>query len=566
MGDKAEIAGVLAAKFQAVFPHLDERQRRLVMGAEARSLGHGGIRLVARAAGVREGTVSLGVGELDSGEEPLGRVRRPGGGRKRAADLDPGLLPALLALVEPDERGDPMSPLRWTTKSTRRLAAELAAQGHEVSADTVGSLLKGEGFSLQGNAKTVEGNQHPDRDAQFRYINEQVKDYQGTADPVISVDTKKKELVGEFSNAGRQWRPKGSPAATLVHDFPDDAVGKAVPYGIYDVTANAGWVSVGTDHDTAAFAVESVRRWWKAAGQQEYPLARRLLVTADAGGSNGYRTRAWKAGLAALAVETGLEVTVCHFPPGTSKWNKVEHRLFSHITMNWRGRPLASHEVVVNTIAATTTRTGLKVRAELDTSQYATGVQVTDAQMKALPLERHGWHGDWNYTLRPREYEKPASDPDPFDQPSPDLAWLCHPALTGLAATEWDALIATLMTLHDEQRETALDKRRGHRPRIKAGEGTGRRPVLTLADRLLAAILHYRLGLQQVAVAALFRVRPETINKRIRDIRQILDQAGHAIQPAPERLASLDDLYKYATTVGITRHEDQDSVLFSGKP
>jgi len=552
MGDEEAMAGTLADKFRVIFPHLDERQRRLLMGAEARVLGHGGIRLVARAAGVREATVSLGVAELEAGEEPLGRARRPGGGRKRAADLDPGLLPALLALVEPDERGDPMSPLRWTTKSTRSLADELARQGHKVSADTVGDLLRGEGFSLQGNAKTIEGQRHPDRDAQFRYINEQVKDHQGTADPVISVDTKKKELVGEFSNAGRQWRPKGQPTATRTHDFPDAGVGKAVPYGIYDLTGNFGWVNVGTDHDTAAFAVESVRRWWKAAGQEQYPLARRLLVTADAGGSNGYRTRAWKAELAALALETGLEVTVCHFPPGTSKWNKVEHRLFSHITMNWRGRPLASHEVVVNTIAATTTRTGLRVRAELDDGEYPTGVQVTDAQMKALPLERHDWHGDWNYTLHPRDYDKPSSTPDPFDQPSPDLAWLCHPALTGLPPAEWDALIAGLTALHDQQRETALDKRRGNRPRIKAGEGTGRRPVLTLADRLLATVLHYRLGLPQVAIAALFGVRPETVNKRIRDIRQLLDQAGHPIQPGPHHLASLDDLHQLARSTGIT--------------
>jgi hypothetical protein len=551
MGDLGETGRVLAAKFAVIFPHLDERQRRLLMGAEARALGHGGIRLVARAAGVREATVSLGVDELEAGAEPLGRARRPGGGRKRAADLDPGLLPALLALVEPDERGDPMSPLRWTTKATRSLAAELTAQGRKVSAGTVGDLLRAEGFSLQANSKTVEGKQHPDRDGQFRYISEQVKAHQGTADPVISVDTKKKELVGEFSNAGRQWRPKGRPAATLVHDFPDDAVGKAVPYGIYDITANAGWVSVGTDHDTAAFAVESVRRWWKSAGQEQYPLARRLLVTADAGGSNGYRTRAWKAGLAALALETGLEVTVCHFPPGTSKWNKVEHRLFSHITMNWRGRPLTSHEVVVNTIAATTTRAGLRVRAELDDGEYATGLQVSDAQMKALPLERHDWHGDWNYTLHPRQYDRPSSVPDPFDLPSPDLAWLCHPALTGLAPAEWDALTAGLVTLHDQQRETALDKRRGNRPRIKAGEGTGRRPVLTLADRLLAAILHYRLGLPQVAIAALSGVRPETVNKRIRDIRQLLDQAGRPIQPGPHCLASLDDLYTLARSTGI---------------
>ena len=322
MGDAEETRQILAAKFQAVFPHLDERQRRLLMGAEARSLGHGGIRLVARAAGVREATVSLGAAELDSGAEPLGRVRRPGGGRKRAADLDPGLLPALLALVEPDERGDPMSPLRWTVKSTRNLAGELTRQGRKVSADTVGDLLRAEGFSLQGNAKTLEGQRHPDRDAQFSYINEQVKEHQDAADPVISVDTKKKELVGQFAGAGKEWRPGGQPVLVNSHDFPQDSAGRAVPYGIYDIAGNAGWVSVGTDHDTAAFAVESVRRWWQARGSRDYPEARRLLITADAGGSNGYRTRAWKAELAALAVETGLEITVCHFPPGTSKWNK----------------------------------------------------------------------------------------------------------------------------------------------------------------------------------------------------------------------------------------------------
>ena len=550
MGATEETRQILAAKFQAIFPHLDERQRRLLMGAEARSLGHGGIRLVARAAGVREATVSLGAAELDSGAEPLGRVRRPGGGRKRAADLDPRLLPALLALVEPDERGDPMSPLRWTTKSTRNLADELTRQGHRVGANTVGDLLRGEGFSLQGNAKTLEGQRHPDRDAQFRYISEQVKAHQETADPVISVDTKKKELVGQFANAGREWRPAGRPVLVNSHDFPQDSAGRAVPYGVYDVTGDTGWVSVGTDHDTAAFAVESVRRWWKAAGRDEYPAARRLLVTADAGGSNGYRTRAWKAELAALAVETGLEITVCHFPPGTSKWNKVEHRLFSHITMNWRGRPLTSHEVIVQTIAATTTRTGLRVRAELDDSTYDTGVKISDRQMDALPLTRHDWHGDWNYTLRPEAYDQDAGTPEPFDQPSPDLAWLCHPALTGLPAAEWDALTAALMTLHDQQREASLDKRRGHRPRLTA-PGTGRRPALTLADRLLAAILHYRLALPQVAIAALFGVRPETVNKRIRDIRQLLDQAGHTIQPSPHRLASLDDLYKLARSTDI---------------
>jgi transposase len=541
---------VLAAKFEVLFPHLDERQRRLLMGAEARVLGRGGIRAVARAAGVAENTVSRGVSDLEAGEAPLGRTRRPGGGRKRLSDLNPGLRAALLALVEPDERGDPTSPLRWTTKSTRALAAALTAQGHRVGADTVADLLHQEGFSLQANTKTIEGKQHPDRDAQFRYINEQVKDYQHSADPVISVDTKKKELVGQFSNAGRQWRPKGQPVPTHTHDFPDDSLGKAVPYGIYDLAADTGWVNVGTDHDTAAFAVESIRRWWTATGASDYPHATRLLITADAGGSNGYRTRAWKAELAALAVQTGLAITVCHFPPGTSKWNKVEHRLFSHITMNWRGRPLSSHEVIVQTIAATTTRTGLRVHAELDTNSYDTGVRVSDRQHDALPVTRHEWHGDWNYTLRPEAHHHINPDPDPFDQPSPDLAWLAHPTLTGLPAPQWDALISTLMTLHPRQREANLDKRRGHRPRLTA-PGTGRRPVLTLADRLLATLLHHRLALPQTAIAALFNVRPETINRHIRQTRQLLKQAGHTIQPTPHRLATLNDLYSLATAEGI---------------
>src|ERR1700722_451372 len=420
MGSMVVTSENLAAKFGTIFPHLDERQRRLLMGAEARALGHGGIRLVARAAGVREATVALGVEELDSGAGPLGRARRPGGGRKRAADVDPGLRPALLALGEPQERGDPMSPLRWTTKSTRTLAGELTRQGHRVGADTVSDLLRAEGFSLQGNAKTIEGQRHPDRDAQFGYISEQAGAHQDSADPVISVDTKKKENVGEFRNGGREWRPKGQPAAVRTHDFPDEQLGKAIPYGVYDLAAGAGWVSVGTDHDTAAFAVESIRCWWNAAGRAAYPGARRLLITADAGGSNGYRTRAWKAELAAFALQAGLAVTVCHFPPGTSKWNRIEHRLFSHITMNWRGRPLTSHEVIVNTIAATTTRTGLTVRAELDPGTYDTGVKVSDEQLAGLPLDRHDWHGDWNYTFRPESPRPPrAPRPAPARAPPP---------------------------------------------------------------------------------------------------------------------------------------------------
>ncbi len=464
MGGDEEPGQVLAAKFGAIFPHLDERQRRLLMGAEARALGHGGIRVVARAAGAREATVSLGVAELDSGAEPLGRVRRPGGGRKRAADLDPGLRLALLALVEPQERGDPMSPLRWTTKSARTLAAELTRQGHRVGADTVGDLLREEGFSLQGSAKTIEGRRHPDRDGQFRYINEQARAHQKAGDPVISVDTKKKELIGEFGNAGRTWRPKGDPVAVRTHDFPDESLGKAIPYGVYDMAANAGWVNVGTDHDTAAFAVESIRRWWHGAGKASYPAARRLLITADAGGSNGYRTRAWKAELAAFAAGAGLEVTVCHFPPGTSKWNKIEHRLFSAIALNWRGRPLTSHQVIVASIAATTTATGLTVRAALDTGTYPTGIKISDAQLAALPLSHHGWHGDWNYTLHPhlRAAQPPA--PPPPACPRPSLAWLCHPALTGLTTRQWDALTTTLASPSDQLREARLARHRNTAP------------------------------------------------------------------------------------------------------
>ncbi len=548
-----ETRQMLVAKFESIFPHLDERQRRLLMGAEARVLGHGGIRAVALAADVREATVSLGVDELDAGAEPLGRVRRVGGGRKRLADLDPGLIPALLALVEPDERGDPMSPLRWTIKSLRTLAGELTAAGHRVGPDTVAELLRGQGFSLQGNAKTIEGRQSPDRDAQFRYLNEQVRDHQRAADPVVSVDTKKKELVGDFRNAGRTWRPAGDPVAVNDHDFPDAAIGKAVPYGIYDLAANTGWVNVGVDHDTAAFAVESIRRWWTGAGRPAYPQARRLLITADAGGSNGYRTRAWKTELAAFAVETGLAITVCHMPPGTSKWNKIEHRLFSAITMNWRGRPLTSHEVIVDSIAATTTRTGLRVVAELDTNTYDKGIKVSDRQMDALPLTRHDWHGDWNYTLRPEHFSQHGIEPDPFDRMSPDLAWLCHPALTGMPQPAWNTLVDTLMTLHEQQRETALDKRRGHRPRlVNPGAGTGRRPILTLADRLMAVVLHHRLALPQVAVAALFGVRPETVNRRMRETRELLQTAGHTITPAGHQLATLDHLHDFAAANGIT--------------
>ena len=543
---------LLAAKFAVLLPHLDERQRRLYLGSEARAQGHGGIRLVARAAGVREATVAQGAAELDSGEEPLGRARRPGGGRKRAAEVDPGLRPALLALAEPDMRGDPMSPLRWTAKSTRTLAGELTRQGHRVSADTVGDLLREEGFSLQGNAKTIEGRQSPDRDAQFRYINEQARAHQVAGQPVVSVDTKKKELVGQYKNTGREWRPKGRPVPVATHDFPDADLGKAVPYGVYDVAANAGWVNVGTDHDTAAFAAESVRRWWRAAGRAAYPEAGRLLITADAGGSNGYRTRAWKAELAALAAETGLEITCCHFPPGTSKWNKAGHRLFSAITMNWRGRPLASHEVIVQSIAATTTRTGLRVRAALDIGSYPTGVRVSDQEMAALPITRHDWHGDWNYTLHPRAGTGPgqqAAPPGPGGEGSWDRAALSHPALTGLPRQALGELAAGLAAAWNAQREESLRERRGGQRRRAPGAGAA--PRLTLADRILAALLHLRLSLPQPVVARVLGADRTTISRAIRATRQLLDQHGITIEPAPARLYTLTDLSAYATAQGV---------------
>ena len=537
---------LLAAKFGAIFPHLDERQRRLLMGAEARVLGHGGIRVVARAAGVREATVSLGAAELDRGEEPLGRVRRAGGGRKRLADLDPGLRPALLALVEPDERGDPMSPLRWTTKSLRALSAELSRQGHRAGPDTVADLLHEEGFSLQGNAKAIEGNQVPDRDAQFRYLNEQVRDHRDAGEPAVSVDTKKKELVGNYRNGGREWRPAGDPVLVGVHDFPDQ-VGKAIPYGIYDLAADTGWVNVGTDHDTAQFAVESIRRWWNDAGRAAYPHARRLLITADSGGSNSSRTRAWKLELAALALQTGLEITACHFPPGTSKWNKIEHRLFCHITMNWRGRPLTSHEVIVAAIAATTTGTGLRVRAELDAGTYPTGATISDEQMAALPLRRHDWHGDWNYTLYPRP---PAAAPPPRPRPGRgERPGWAHPALTGMPAAEWDQLTTALALPYQAQREAEMHiARGGPATRRRAG---GHPQALTLAEKTLVTILRRRLKVPKPVLAELFGVSAGTIATAERQITPLLERAGHKIKPATARLTTMADLTAYASGQGI---------------
>lgn len=393
---------ILRTKYTALAPVLTERSRRLWAATEARALGHGGIERVKQATGLARSTIERGIRELESGETlSSDRTRRPGGGRKRATDKDITLSADLDALVEPTASGDPDSPLRWTSRSVRRLADELRALGHEVSHNLVAELLRASGYSLQANRKTREGPQHADRDAQFRYILDQARRFQKRREPAISVDTKKKELVGDFKNAGRQWRPKGRPEPVRVHDFVIPALGKAIPYGVYDLNRNEGWVSVGIDHDTASLAVNAIRSWWRRMGRPAYGEARSLLITADAGGSNGSRLRLWKWELQRFARRTGLSVTVCHLPPGTSKWNKIEHRLFSHIATNWRGKPLVSLAVIVSLIGSTTTTAGLRVRSEIDHGSYPKGIVVTDEQMAQINLERHPFHGDWNYTIRP---------------------------------------------------------------------------------------------------------------------------------------------------------------------
>ncbi len=392
---------VLIEKFASLFPHLNERQRRLLAGAEARALGRGGIAQVARTSGLHPETVTAGVAELAGGAPVTDRIRRPGGGRRPLTETDPRLLPALEELIDPETRGHPISPLRWTAKSTRQLAAALTERGHRVSHVVVGELLHQLGYSLQANAKTREGRQHPDRDAQFGHLNAAVAAAIGAGEPVISVDTKKKELVGDFKNAGREWRPAGAPVEVRTHDFKDPALGKAIPYGVYDLAHNEGWVSVGIDHDTAAFAVASIQAWWEHLGSQHFPQATTLTITADCGGSNGYRTRLWKTELQRLADATGLTLRVCHYPPATSKWNKIEHRLFSFITINWRGKPLESRQVIVDLIASTTTGTGLKVYARLDEGPYPDKIKVTDAELAAVQLDGDPFHPEWNYTITP---------------------------------------------------------------------------------------------------------------------------------------------------------------------
>ncbi len=396
----------IGLKFGALAPLMDERMRRQWAASEAQAYGWGGVSAVSGAIGMSPNTIRRGLAELlqrqAHPEAPVeGRIRRPGGGRKPLTAIDPDLLESLESLVDPMTRGDPESPLRWTCRSTTQLADALTKQGHALSPRTVGRLLNDAGYSLQSNRKTVEGASHPDRNAQFLHISQTVMSFQSCGQPVISVDTKKKELVGAFKNGGREWRPQGMPEEVKVHDFLEPELGKAIPYGVYDLTSNQGWVSVGIDHDTARFAVEAIRRWWHKMGSARYGSARKLLITADGGGSNGSRCRLWKVALQDLAAQLGMAIHVCHFPPGTSKWNKIEHRMFCHITQNWRGQPLISHQVIINLIANTATKTGLRIRAALDRGRYPTGVPVAREEFAAVNLKRADFHGDWNYTIRP---------------------------------------------------------------------------------------------------------------------------------------------------------------------
>lgn len=396
---------LIKRRFELLAPFLDERHLRLYVAAEALARGYGGISLVSEATGVSRPTITAGCNQLKKTPQEMaqrelyGRIRKPGGGRRRTIEVDETLRQDLESLIEPVARGDPESPLRWTCKSVRKLADELKKMSHKTSHQMVAELLHEMGYSLQANRKTLEGTSHPDRDAQFEHIHLRLKEFQNHGQPVISVDTKKKELVGDFKNTGREWRPKGNPEKVRVHDFEIRELGKVAPYGIFDPTQNTGWVNVGTDHDTATFAVESIRRWWYTMGRETYPQADRLLITADSGGSNGYRIRLWKTELQRFADKTGLNISVCHLPPGTSKWNKIEHRLFSYISQNWRGKPLISHEVIVNLIASTTTRTGLTIRCELDINRYPKGIKVSEQELQKVKIVRDEFHGEWNYTI-----------------------------------------------------------------------------------------------------------------------------------------------------------------------
>jgi len=548
MAANGDLLAAMAPQLELLLAELDEKGRRLALGAVARAAGDGGIGAVARLTGASWQTVADGAAELASGDTaPPGRVRRPGGGRRKLADSDPGLLPALLGLVADSTRGDPGSPLQWTTRSMRHLADALSGQGHRCSPQTAWRLLREQGYSMQAPAKVLEGAGHRDRDAQFRYIAGQAREHMDAGQPVVSVDAKKREQVGDYAQPGREWHPAGSPPQVRDHSFPDrDGPGHAIPYGIYDIAAGTGFVNVGTDANTGAFAVASLRSWWDLAGRDAYPDAARLLVTCDAGSSNGTRNRAWKKELAAFTRQTGLEITVCHFPPGTSKWNKTEHRLFSQVSLAWRGRPLTSYDVIISTISAITTKTGLTATAVLDQQPYPAGQEISDAEIRDIQdryLTRHAFCGDWNYTVLPRPRPAPARAPQRPLPPRVPAATLNHPALTGMDPAALPAWTRTLEgTLAALGGPAAPGTRRGPQPR------------LTAADLVTAARIRAHLTLPLHVLAPLLGVDPSGLGRSLKPaiaaIAASTDPPPAAPPPAaPPRTRT--DLLAYATAHGI---------------
>jgi hypothetical protein len=531
---------------------LDERAWRVYLGTEARALGYGGIAAVARAAGCSELTVAAGVSEAEDedrlGALPRGRVRRPGGGRKKLEEKDPGLRPALLGVAEAATRGDPVVHVTWCSLSLEEIGRQLAALGHRCGKDAVARMLREEGYSLQGMSRVLEGRQHPGRDAQFRHINAMITQFMAAGDPVVSVDAKKKEQLGPYWRAGRSWRPRGEPVEVRDHDFPDEELGKITPYGVYDIAANTGFVSAGTGCDTAAFAVNALRLWWRGEGAARYGGARRLLVTCDAGGSNGYRCRLWKDQLAVLAEETGLEIWVCHFPPGTSKWNKIEHRLFCHITRTWRARPLMTREDAVAGIAATTTYQGLKVTAVLDDGSYPAKVKVSDQRMRHLEervIARHGAHGEWNYAIRPVP-GGPEPDPEPGPPaPAPDLGNLA--ALAGIS--DFPALLATVAVPWAAAREQRLHQARGHARRKASGAAPRKLPWQAI---VAAACCHIRLAMPYRLLSELLGAHESTISLAAHRITPLLAAHGITAQPGHPRITTMTQLRQHATAAQIT--------------
>jgi DDE family transposase len=548
--------GQLGPALVKVLPMLDERSRRLVLGMAAEAEGKGGTGRVAALTGASWQTVANGKAELGAEEElPPGRRRRPGGGRRPLAQTDPGLAAALEKLIRDAMRGDPESPLVWTTRSAEHLAGELTAAGHRCSDTTAWRMLKRMGFTQQSNSRAQEGRQHPERDGQFRHIAARARAYLDAGQPVISVDSKKKEQAGNYGREGREWGPAGEPVTVRSHDFPDRNQAHAIPYGIYDEKANAGFVNVGTDHNTAALAVESIRRWWRAVGRDAYPDASRLLVTCDSGSSNGCTNRAWKAGLAALAQETGLDIEVCHFPPGTSKWNKIEHRLFCQISLAWRARPLTSYDVIIDTIGHVTTKTGLTAIAVLDENAYPTGTEISDEQMRDLEercLTRDGWHGEWNYTLLARP-AAPGPEPPPA-RPSPQDI-LNHPALTGIAPGDLTAAAAALEAPYRAFLDYKADLRRGGRRTRAASAGPHGNRKLDVTGSVLILRLRDHLHLTAAAAGALFGIDPTTISHATTITRKLIEQNAIPLPPAasppPGRIRTLAGLRGYAAQHGI---------------